>query len=298
MIPPYPKVLTVGTRGTERLFEGPVIIQEKVDGSQFRFGLAPNGDLEFASHHQQVFPGSAGMFEPVVQYLLERENTIRSCLEASSYLCGEYLARPRQNTLVYARRPNGYLVLFDILDPGGFGHYPLSDIGKALDCEVVPTLFEGRTTLSDARSLLNGESFLGGTTVEGIVIKNYHENIRLGSQVFPLFCKLVNGSFKEKHARNPDWKSGKSKETEYYESFRTEARWRKAIQHLRERGELEDSPRDIGKIMKEIHDDLVAEEGDDIREWLYKHHIKDLVRTVQRGLPEWYKDLLARAIDA
>ena len=45
---------------------------------------------------------------------------------------------------------------------------------------------------------------------------------------------------------------------------RTPARWNKAIQHLRERGLLEDSPRDIGLILREIPEDVLKEDAADI----------------------------------
>lgn len=35
----YPKSLNVGHKLAEKLFDGPVVIQEKVDGSQFSFGV-------------------------------------------------------------------------------------------------------------------------------------------------------------------------------------------------------------------------------------------------------------------
>jgi len=40
VIASYPKVLTVGTRGTECLLEGEVLVQEKIDGSMFRWAVA------------------------------------------------------------------------------------------------------------------------------------------------------------------------------------------------------------------------------------------------------------------
>ena len=40
MIPSYPKVLAIGTRGTERLLEGEVLVQEKIDGSMLRWAVA------------------------------------------------------------------------------------------------------------------------------------------------------------------------------------------------------------------------------------------------------------------
>ena len=38
------------------------------------------------------------------------------------------------------------------------------------------------------------------------------------------------------------------------EGLRTEARWRKAVQHLREEGRLERSPKDIGALLVELQE--------------------------------------------
>lgn len=45
-----------------------------------------------------------------------------------------------------------------------------------------------------------------------------------------------------------------------YDSYRTEARWQKAVQHLRDEGKLLGEPKDIGPLMAEIWRDLVEEE--------------------------------------
>jgi hypothetical protein len=66
------------------------------------------------------------------------------------------------------------------------------------------------------------------------------------------------------------------------------------VQHLREKGELENSPRDIGKLMKEIHIDVETEEESEIKKFLYNYFIKDIKRVASNGLPEWWKDQLLK----
>jgi len=304
-LPSYPKVLALGTRGTERLLEGPVVVQEKIDGSQLRVGIMGDGTLTFASRNQRLYPGAAGMFEPVVQHVLSRKEAlmgVHRCLgDTDLILYGEYLAKPRQNTLCYQRVPRGNLVLFDRAF-GGLGvehgdELITLTIADALGCEVVPTLHTGPASMDDLKALLEAEPLLGGPMIEGLVVKNYAEHIQLGSQVYPLFCKLVNDMFREKHAANPDWKSGKAKEQEYYSTYRTEARWLKAVQHLRDEGKLLDAPQDIGPLLRELSRDLLEEEGETIREDLFRMHVKDLLRTAGRGLPEWYKERLAEGVE-
>ena len=76
------------------------------------------------------------------------------------------------------------------------------------------------------------------------------------------------------------------------ERFKTEARWEKALIHLKEKGELENSVRDIGKLIKEVQKDIKEEESEYIKNHLYKIFIKDILQTAIRGLPEWYKNQL------
>ncbi len=78
----------------------------------------------------------------------------------------------------------------------------------------------------------------------------------------------------------------------FIESFRSEARWQKAVQHLKEKGELENSPRDIGKLMTEIKKDILEEEEENIKNTLLKIFKEDIMRKAVRGFPEWYKKQL------
>ena len=43
-------------------------------------------------------------------------------------------------------------------------------------------------------------------------------------------------------------------------------------------------------LKKEVQKDLNSECGDEIKQILYDYFVKNLIRGVVRGLPEWYKD--------
>lgn len=146
--------------------------------------------------------------------------------------------------------------------------------------------------------MLNHESCLGGAKVEGIVVKAYGRFTRDGKT---MMGKYVSEVFKEKHVE--DWKlrnpgSG-DRVTQIINMLRTEARWQKAVQHLREQGVLLGEPKDIGPLIGELKRDLFEEELDWLKQRLFKEFIDDVVRGVLRGFPEWYKEkLLERAFDA
>lgn len=73
-----------------------------------------------------------------------------------------------------------------------------------------------------------------------------------------------------------------------------EARWEKALIHLKEKGELENSPRDIGKLFKEVSEDIDAECVDYCKEKLWDWGKKTIKKGILYGLPDWYKDKLAK----
>lgn len=57
----YPKIFAIGHKAVQELFDGPVLVEEKIDGSQFSFGVI-DGKIEMRSRGCAVLPEAAGMF--------------------------------------------------------------------------------------------------------------------------------------------------------------------------------------------------------------------------------------------
>jgi hypothetical protein len=112
--------------------------------------------------------------------------------------------------------------------------------------------------------------------------------------------KFVTEEFKEVH--NKDWKklnTGKGKLEAMKEQYVSEARYQKAVNHLRENGVLTGTLKDIGPLMKEAKADIVAEEKENIKNQLWSLFGEDFLREATRGIPQWYKETLAKGeIDA
>lgn len=294
MIKAYPKIFAIGTDYIRDIFDGPVEITEKVDGSQFAF-MKAGGELHIRSKGKvMVLDAPENMFVPAVDYVRSIEHTIP---EGLVFYC-EYLKTPHHNTLSYERVPVNHLCLFGVSDPCGsvFREGELTYFADNLGIEPVRVLYCGNVSgYEDFRHYLDFDSALGGCKIEGVVVKNYGKQFLLGGQPMPLMAgKFVSEKFKE--VNHATWKGDhtpKGKWETFKEAFRTEARWEKAVQHLRDDGRLLNEPRDIGALIKEVQRDIVDEEQDAIKDFLFREFGSEITRKAIAGLPEWYKERLA-----
>jgi hypothetical protein len=297
MIHAFPKIFALGQPYIKDIFDGEVEITEKVDGSQFVFGKI-NGELFMRSKGQQIFPENPQkMFREAVDYIV---SVVDELPEGFIHYC-EYLQKPKHNVLAYDRTPKNWLALFAI-----FNIYQqefvnncetLKLAANCLGIDVVPCLFKGVLTLNTDAFLdqfLDNESFLGGAKIEGFVVKNYNKPFLLGGQPIPIMAgKYVSEAFKEKH--KGEWKGSYTNQgrwEKFKDIFRTEPRWHKAIQHLRDSGLLTESPKDIGNLIKEVQKDITEEEQDNIKEFLWNYYGQELLRNSVKGFPEFYKRYL------
>ncbi len=143
---------------------------------------------------------------------------------------------------------------------------------------------------------VNTTSVLGGQPIEGVVVKPFGDSIPFGPDKKTLMGKFVSERFKEAHREA--WKETSPNQGQFIEkviqAYRRPSRFRKSIQHLRERGLLTDSPKDIGLLVKEFELDLAKEETDHIKDALFDHFFPQIVRGARAPLPQYYKDELLR----
>lgn len=289
----YPSIYQLGHAAVKDIFGDFVIVEEKVDGSQFSFGLI-EGELVARSKGKQLIIDAP---EKMFNRAIEKIKAISSQLHPEWIYRGEYLEKPKHNTLAYDRTPNNNIVIFDITTgPETYlSHNQKYEEARRLGFETVPLLFSGVVKDYEMfKSFLDMTSFLGGQKVEGVVIKNY---TLFTQEKKVAIAKYVSEAFKEVHSG--EWKKNNptSRDIEFLmiEKYRTPARWNKAIQHLRDEGELQGSMRDIPALLKEVSQDTEKECAEEIKDALYKHFWPKIQRGIISGLPEHYKDVLAQS---
>lgn len=296
----YPSIFHVGHRSVADLFATEVDIEEKVDGSQFSFGVNEDGEIKVRSKVAVLYADAP---EKMFARAMETVKGLVGRLHPGWTYRGEYLQKAKHNTLAYSRVPESHIILFDIAT--GLETYMLyeekAEEAARIGLEVVPRMFSGKiNSAAEIRQFLEANSVLGGQKVEGVVIKPVGHSV-FGIDKKPLLGKFVSEAFKEIHGG--EWRKNnpvaKDIVEELASKYRTPARWRKAIIHLAEKGLIENSPRDIGKLLMEVKSDVLADSESEIKEALFKWAWPHIQRSLTHGLPEWYKqELLDSAFTA
>jgi hypothetical protein len=291
-IPAYPKVWALGHRQASGIFSppGPIIVQEKVDGSQISFGMI-DGELHMRSKSKAIdVMAPDKLFIQAVKQVVMRQEILH---EGWVYR-GEYLNRPKHNVLAYDRVPVGNISLYDIEDgPRFLTPEELFEEAARIEMESSYLISKNATgnVADHFQEWLTYTSKLGGQKIEGVVLKNYSVLSGFGD---PLFCKYVSEEFKE--TAKGVWHTTPKQEfiEQVGAQFHTTARFDKAYIHLQERGEITGELKDITSLFQEVARDFEEEYTDEVKDKLWEHFRKKILKSVQFGIPQWYKDKLAQ----
>jgi len=279
-IPGLGKLHHVGSRNAQFVDDGDnVEYTEKVDGSQFNFMLSMEGRLHFRSKNAAINPYSPNMFEAGVRSIEARKDLLRP----GWVYRGEYLRGPKQNALQYMRAPAGHVYLFRV------------DLGADYFMSTQELVHEAGRLGLEPPHILPGpsesmESCLGGVVAEGYVVKNYDRCCPMTGK-YPLMAKWVRADFREINSK--EWSEANPKPKDIVDQLAsevcTETRMEKAIQRLAEQGILDNSPRDIEALMKELSEDIRVEAAEYVAERLLKHFLPQVIRKAVRQFPQWYR---------
>jgi len=303
----YPSIFNLGHKAITSLLDGDVNVEEKIDGSQFSFGLveASPADIE-----AEYMPGFALKIRSkgCVMHVDAPERMFSAAAETVRRLApiltpgwtyrGEFLAKPKHNSLVYDRIPKDHIILFDVStgDQTYLSYEDKKNEAARLGLECVPLLFTGRIgDVGKIREFLNTTSVLGGQLIEGVVVKPVHYDL-FGLDKKVLLGKFVSEAFKEVHRKAWGESNPTSKDiiSQISDAYTSPARWNKAIQHLKEAGKLNEDLTDIGPLIKEIPTDILKECEDEMKDLLFKWAWPHIRRGVTHGFPQWYKEKLLK----
>jgi len=296
----YQKIAGIHRPEVVGVLDDHVIIEEKIDGSQFRIEIDGDGNISCGSHHQEL-----NMVDNNFKLGCDQAvKTFHGVREPDKIITifSEYLAKPKQNQIPYSRVPKNNFIIFDVkIGDKMLDREEKERFAFNYGCEVVPLLWRGhgseftdevREKLLKTKSILGHQK--GYDRIEGIVIKAYDRKFNFDeghSLAGHFMCtKIVNDSFKEtKKIKSP---KGDNKLEGILESVRSVPRWNKAVQTLTELGELNGEMKDIGLITRRVMTDLQEEEEETIKNELYKLFGKDILKASVQGLSTWYQNKL------
>jgi len=299
----YPKIYNLGDEETEGILSGngKLYIQEKLDGSNVQI-TRWDDKIYLGSHHQNIDKDKPEkIFNEFVKWVNQKESEgVFSEIPNGVILYGEMLLN--QGKIKY--KETHPFVLFDvaiIMEEMEGVKFPVfiedasaNSFIQKLNLPVVSNIavIDGKwnLTVEQLNQYLTRKSMFGADEIEGIVLKDYTRKNKYGR---PLFAKLVNSKFRERKNegkfRIDDITKLVDKTTE---QFLTSARLDKAIARLIEEGKYTRSLKDIPQLLTIIPKDILEENGNEIKEVMWKHMWKKISNNICRKVAEIYRKKL------
>lgn len=285
-------------------------VEEKIDGSQFSFGFLPNKYgayvLRVTSRNKELATYNVdSMFAKAVNHLTATK--YRDILPKDVVFRAEAVCTCKHNKIHYSRTPLGFCVVYGAENLKTGATVPRTVwqlVANELGLEPVrafPTVGTNGKTLSDVidevKQYLEDESQLGGSKVEGVVLKR-HENHILTPDGVPMFAKVVSDSFRE--IAKPRKLKGLVTEDkiikEILDLVNKDMVYSKAVQHLTEAGQLSHSNSDIGPLINEIKRDISEDIKEPAKALLWEWARNQVVTGVVEGFAKWYIKKLSGGI--
>lgn len=290
----YAKIYRIGHNENKDIFTNPddrIIIEEKMDGANFRFMITEEGKVIIGSRTQQLTSDEgndtnlAKDFKRCADYVRKRlkmagEGTEISCY-AGYIFYGEDM---HKHTMTYDWDNIPPYLGFDIMKDGKF-------LGFVEKTTIFGNLFLHTVPLVDAkyaRDITQIDDSIVPVTkyppkakpdlkAEGVVFKNYNNGI---------FAKYVRDEFKEANAEtfggNPKYnKDGDNDNADILFKYCTNARIDKNIFKLVDEGhKLEMSM--MQHLPKRVYADIIEEEGNEIMYSNWKVDFKELRKKITK----------------
>lgn len=275
-----------------------IIIQEKVDGSQLTI-FKRNDTLHFYNKNNPCNPKGKPWLNSYISLINHPE-----FFQDGYFYHGEAMKDCRPVTCIYQRVPRYHWTIYEIIKSDGTILTPEEMIEhlKLTNLETVQILYDSKIHLTnpfDIESIIlelmkkveTGEisSSLGGK-MEGIVVKrlNYNGSTYRG--------KFVRKEFQEAHRQKKEKITEVPMETfiqNIGEIYNTEARKRKAMQHLKEKEKWNDinMESNITYLVNELDEDLLKEAEMDIKNMLFIRFWPEISKNARGDLSSFVKKL-------
>lgn len=164
------KVLSAGE--VNALLAGEVTVEEKLDGANVGFSLAPSGGLLVQNRGQYLVEPYSGQFARLPAWLLQHEHALRAVLTPQRILFGEWCAA--RHSLDYALLPDWFL-LFDVYDRAESRFWSTrrrNALAASVGLSTVPEIAREKTSLSALKTLVaNASSRYRMGPLEGVVVR-------------------------------------------------------------------------------------------------------------------------------
>lgn len=297
----YPKILHIGAPLVSTIFNNEVEITEKVDGSQCRIELTEDSVM-VGSKNQGI--ADHNMFEIAHDQgeRIHKETDWRTLGSKVTLFC-EFLNKPNHNTIKYDRVPLNNLYLFGAMVGDTQDHMVtggLIEMADHLEIDPPNVIICGMVeSVGELNEFMTHQSYLGGSVVEGVVIKNYnrtYDPLQVHSQEYigyPMAAKYVRDDFTVSNAKQWNTLSRKKGVDSLVDRFFIEARFRKTIQHLCEDGKIEYQKKDLQFLIPEFFDDLMDEKKDEMTRMIMGEIFKALRRRASGYVVKAWIDYLA-----
>lgn len=277
----YGKVRHFGYREVQDIFTSKVEVQEKIDGSQFSFGMFDGVVHCRSKNNARDLSTEGGLFGPSIQAVQ------KLALPEGFLFRAEAICREKHNKLAYERVPKCNVVVYDVYrGEDRLGPDARDALCHKIGLEPVQVHFVGEVSREGAGEFIGRPSQLGGIQ-EGVVIKSYSlkdpDGVLLKAKIVGAEFQEMTGQVKLRKRATPD-----AVVTALTERYRTNARWDKAIQHLTEDGKLVGAPKDIGPLCAEIHRDFDEECQEEVKQYLYDHFGKQMKKNLLFGFAQYY----------
>lgn len=154
------------------LLAGDVVVEEKLDGANVGFSLAPDGSLRAQNRGQYLLEPHAGQFARLPAWLAQHGDGLRSVLTPKLIVFGEWCAA--RHSLDYAALPDWFL-LFDVYDRTAGQFWSTTrrnELASRAGLLTVPQVQQGKVTVSDLKKLVSDTtSRYRAGPLEGVVIR-------------------------------------------------------------------------------------------------------------------------------